>query len=55
MPPSARTHQRLASADWRAWLALAWASYFAFLYCGAVLDSRGPKIRAAISAAIGNR
>ncbi len=36
--------------DWRGWLALAWVVYFGFLYGNMVIERRGGKIRAVISA-----
>lgn len=40
---------RLASADWRGWLALAWVVWFGLLYGRMVVEQRGGKIRAAVA------
>lgn len=45
-----RAPDRLAGADWRAWLALAWVVWFGLLYGKTVIDARGGKVRAAVSA-----
>jgi hypothetical protein len=34
--------------DWRAWLALAWATWFAVLYVRTVLECRAPELLAAL-------
>ncbi len=49
MPRSERLRDRLASADWRAWLALAWVVWFGLLYGKTVADARGGKLRAAVA------
>ena len=41
---------RIASADWRAWLALSWALWFGLLYSRTIIERRGPKLRAALAA-----
>jgi hypothetical protein len=44
-----------ASFDWRGWLAVAWVVWFGLLYGKTVIEARGAKIRAAVSAAVGTR
>jgi hypothetical protein len=48
-PPSPRIWARLRSADWRAWLALAWAVWFGTLYLKMTVERRGGKLRAVVS------
>ncbi len=47
MPPS---EPRWKTIDWRGWLALAWVVYFGFLYGKMVVERRGEKFRAVMSA-----
>jgi hypothetical protein len=49
MPRSDEIRARIASIDWRGWLALAWVVWFGTLYCKTVIESRGGKIRDAVS------
>ena len=49
MPRSESLRDRLASADWRAWLALGWVVYFGLLYGNTVVEARGGKLRAAVA------
>lgn len=42
------TVRRTARTDWRAWLALAWATWFAALYVRTVLECRAPELLAAL-------
>lgn len=44
MPPSNKARP---SADWRAWLALAWAIWFGGRYALAVAEARGPGVMSA--------
>lgn len=54
MPPTEPTpRDRIASADWRAWLALAWVLWFGLLYSRTIIESRGPKLRAAVAQLVG--
>ncbi|MEO6808650.1 MAG: hypothetical protein ABI353_06010 [Isosphaeraceae bacterium] len=48
LPEGKKTSLRQQSSiDWRAWLALAWASWFAVLYVRTVLECRAPEMLAA--------
>ena len=42
--------QKWKTIDWRGWLTLVWVVYFGFLYGKMVIERRGDKIRAVISA-----
>ncbi len=37
------------SIDWRGWIALVWVAWFGVLYGKMVVESRGGKLRAAVS------
>ncbi len=45
-----RFDERFHAIDWRGWLALTWVVYFGLLYGKTVVESRGGKLRAAVSA-----
>lgn len=49
MPRSDEIRAQVASIDWRGWLALAWVVWFGTLYGKTVIESRGGKIRDAVS------
>jgi hypothetical protein len=39
-----RLDARIRRVDWRGWIALAWALFWAFGYCGMVFQARGQRI-----------
>jgi|GEM_PF-2899989 len=45
MCPSELSAQPRRSVDWRGWLILAWALWFATLYAKMVVERRGSKLR----------
>jgi hypothetical protein len=40
----ARPELGIRRVDWRGWIALAWALFWGFSYCGMVIQARGQRI-----------